>query len=225
MGTIRRLTSDDYDAICQVVDSRPYFQGRPVDQSWIDKFKNLYVKGRLSIPMVYFLGYFNDDGELIAFRSGHQTLFMGHFALGVSYTKKGKSSERYPGTNWPLASIELNHAMLDVAYDCGATSVWLVAPAIPPKAGRLIEAPGTRLTDSTKFKREEDIPVKAGTLTGDDFLDKELLWGHLHPTDQVIIHFRMIDHKFKLPDDAPPMGDKPAQHEHPPMNMSVHHEI
>lgn len=222
MGTIRRLTPSNFDAMCEVIDSRGYFQGKTVDEEFTTILKEKYVRDRLPLEgWAYFLGYFNDDGELIAFRESRRLPVVGHFCMGVSYTKKGKANERYPGTQWPKALMELNHDMLDLIYDEGGLYIWVVGPATPPKAGRLVEAPGTRLADPTKYVREEDIFVKAGELTEDDIVNRYVLWGRRAPTDQVIMRFVSVENRFAPPPGAPPKQDKPVFLEHPPMNLTV----
>lgn len=217
---MRRLTSGDWPDIEQVLDTRKNFQSQPVADDWHQKLKDIYVRSRLDRPAVYFWGYFNEDGELIGLREAHRTTLLHNFAMGISYTKAGKASERWPNSNWPKVVIELNQFALDSLIADGMTTLWLLGPATIPAGGRLVDDPGSPLSDRAIWNRTDVMMIPAGTFSGDAFIDSMVLVSSKPLQDQIVMKFDLINPVVftgKSPGpDAPPRGKKPTPHPHPP---------
>jgi hypothetical protein len=78
--------------------------------------------------------------------------------------------------------------------------------------------PGAYLADPTKFTRTDVGVVKANHLTGDPFIDKEILFEYAHPKDQLVMRFEVVNPKFKVPEIEIPEFEKAPDRDPPPIS-------
>ena len=226
MGTIRRLTESDVPAIEAVIDSRSNFQGNPVNDWWISEFKLYYVEKRIVLDNHFFYGYFDDLGELIAFKTAHNAFNRWTYFDGVAFTVPGKNLEKWNGSRWPASVIELTQQMLTDFDAAGMVDLYVIGPH-SSKWERLVEVPGFQLADRTLWKREDVGVIEANHKTGIYLYDEFLVSGTLS-TDQLVMKFTLINPQHplpppppspKLPSNSPPRGEKSATEVHPPRDM------
>lgn len=202
-----------------VVDTRQYFQATGFSPEWFAAMKLRAIKHRIAMGIWWF-GYFDGD-ELIAFQDAHISEYsLNDLILGMGYTKKGRVDEKWQDSKWPKVSVELlNYAVEYLTDLCNAKSWWAIGPMPVPSAGRVVEVEGGAFMDGS-WERSDVGTVKAGTMTGDKFIDTYFLLDRPLPKDQLIMKFDKKDwvDKFAPPPDAPPKGDpNQVPNVHPPL--------
>jgi hypothetical protein len=202
--TIRILTNDDWDAIEALIDTRKKFQTSGMTDELHAKMKEYYVKKRYERDNVFFFGYFEND-ELTAISSFHRCPAAWDIVAGITWTKAGNETPRWPTCeHYATSIIELrNYAVSWFEAFYNMRSMWIIGPASTDWE-RLIEVEGCILADRTLYEKHVIMVIPALEFTEDPFIDKYVLVGHTVPTDQVVFCMTRLD--WQLPEGMPPIG-------------------
>jgi len=191
---IRLLEKSDWPALLSLLNSRQKFQGQAVDDSWHKRLKEV-TEARLGRLGCWYHGYFDDEtNELVGMIETHHggNDHIGQFIFWAPFTKAGKDSRRYEGSNRSHIVMELyKAALLHLERLCGANVVWVTGPVVR-SSDRAVEVKGFDLSDDTKWTRQDVGIVPAGTRSPDAWIDSYVMGKNLYATDHVLMKFTKI---------------------------------
>jgi hypothetical protein len=226
--TIKLLNrKNDWKDIEELIDTRKKLQNMGMTDELHGKLKEKYVKNRIDRDDVYFFGYY-EEGELTAVSSFHRCPLRYDIVAGITWTKEGNKTPRWPtAQHYSTSIIELrNYAVEFFIREINLHTMWVIGPA-DNTWERLIEVEGCVLADREKFDKEVVMVIPALEFSDIPFIDQFVLVDHPLPTDQVVFRLTRIDWKDpNLGDDAPPQGKVPTEHIMPERGViPVEHEM